>query len=1018
MLNEFKLLFLQHRGGAASRTDRLLIDAAAAAAAAESSPPLSPSSPSRASMSLTSSPSLHLGSASTPLASAPLLHSSASSVPALRSSTSPRARHSVAVTSLPPDDGGANADVSLTRPVQSRSAEVAVVSGRTNSKNGRLHTSDETSLVSGSSVDKNSPRDSPASGGESVVESDELAVTAKESGRRRGRASMHVRSDSVGAILSIPQRPGRRTPRLRFLDVPLELLAEEMAAHEIRLMHAVGPREFLNQGWQKNADLNLAPNITAIIDRFNQVSYWTTTEVLTKDTPQLMAKTIKRFIKLAWIFYEMNNFNSLMEIVSGLNSAAVQRLSVWKEVPEKYARRFREMDALMEMKQNYRSYRERLAELLPFLLTSPASPAASASSPLTSLHSSHSLPTSLSLSIAAVSASASGAAASAQQPPASPSSSASSKKAGKVVPYFAVFLRDVTFAMVGNPLYLPPAQKPPTTKAKPTTASPARPRRRLSESDAENAKNVEENENKNENESEDEEGEEEMQRGRETPIEGGAINMDRVQLMYDQVQTFQLLRHEMRGYEFLERQKREKEDKEFLRRLIREYQADLRAITNADLLYDLSLAAEGNALPANALSTSPGPRSPARQSVMAPAAPPPPPSSRNSLSSSSSTTATRQTLPSLVSAFGSIASSSSAVVSRDSSRTHRLSVSNSLSPPLSPASSSPIASAAAAFSRSSSGSIRLRSASDDAGMAASGSSVDVDTGDDTEDDDVDLDYGDVEPEAAAKQRQSPKPTTRRKSRLRRKDVQSMRRVASSPDNNNGGGDEATTTKAAAKRPTASSSSRSAFGLRRSSEPSAAEAELSSTSSSSDSSPSTTANGDLFTSSSTLSLAHLLHASSSSSSPSSSSTLSTSPPSSSSLSTSKGSRREFTFHKGKANISDGDLVSKVAVEVRSFVGNVSRPLLLTFRDTFDDFLGKAGLRHENSPVVSFLYEAPRSSPPSGESTTTPTPAAATTAVVKGEKLVVEDDEGFDAFKRWALRQSERATIDVWLFVGVY
>lgn len=112
------------------------------------------------------------------------------------------------------------------------------------------------------------------------------------------------------------------------------------------------------------------------------------------------------------------------------------------------------------------------------------------------------------------------------------------------------------------------------------------------------------------------------------------------------------------------------------------------------------------------------------------------------------------------------------------------------------------------------------------------------------------------------------------------------------------------------------------------------------------------------------------------------------------------------------------MSKVAVEVRSFVGNVSRPLLLTFRDTFDDFLGKAGLRHENSPVVSFLYEAPRSSPPSGESTTTPTPAAATTAVVKGEKLVVEDDEGFDAFKRWALRQSERATIDVWLFVGVY
>ncbi len=73
-------------------------------------------------------------------------------------------------------------------------------------------------------------------------------------------------------------------------------------------MHAVGPREFLDQGWQKNADLNLAPNITAIIDRFNQVSYWTTTEVLTKDTPQLMAKTIKRYAPLrSW---SCSSFNS------------------------------------------------------------------------------------------------------------------------------------------------------------------------------------------------------------------------------------------------------------------------------------------------------------------------------------------------------------------------------------------------------------------------------------------------------------------------------------------------------------------------------------------------------------------------------------------------------------------------------------------------------------------------------------------------------------------------------------
>jgi hypothetical protein len=104
---------------------------------------------------------------------------------------------------------------------------------------GRLYTSDESNLASGrdhqdGAEGKTSPRDTTS--GDASDGSDEHSATTREGGRRRvGRNSAHVRSDSVGAILSITQRPGgRRTPRLRFLDVPLEILAEEMSAHEIR----------------------------------------------------------------------------------------------------------------------------------------------------------------------------------------------------------------------------------------------------------------------------------------------------------------------------------------------------------------------------------------------------------------------------------------------------------------------------------------------------------------------------------------------------------------------------------------------------------------------------------------------------------------------------------------------------------------------------------------------------------------------------------------------------------------
>lgn len=110
--------------------------------------------------------------------------------------------------------------------------------------------------------------------------------------------------------------------------------------------------------------------------------------------------------------------------------------------------------------------------------------------------------------------------------------------------------------------------------------------------------------------------------------------------------------------------------------------------------------------------------------------------------------------------------------------------------------------------------------------------------------------------------------------------------------------------------------------------------------------------------------------------------------------------------------NGERVARVVIEIRSLVGNVSRPLLLTFLDSFDDFLAKAALRHTN-PVTAFIYEAT----PSEGAASQQQPSSTSNADSKPRRVTVHSEEEFDVFKQWALQQRER-TIDIWLVTGVF
>jgi hypothetical protein len=83
-----------------------------------------------------------------------------------------------------------------------------------------------------------------------------------------------------------------------------------------------------------------------------------------KSSLEAAAATVKRFIRLGKEFHKIHNFNGLMEILGGLNNSSVQRLKkVWELVPEKSRDQFQRLEELMEAKQNYKNYREHIAEI-------------------------------------------------------------------------------------------------------------------------------------------------------------------------------------------------------------------------------------------------------------------------------------------------------------------------------------------------------------------------------------------------------------------------------------------------------------------------------------------------------------------------------------------------------------------------------------------------------------------------------------------------------------------------------
>ncbi|KAL6049934.1 RasGEF [Balamuthia mandrillaris] len=110
-------------------------------------------------------------------------------------------------------------------------------------------------------------------------------------------------------------------------------LARELTAYDYDLFMKIPDSEFFE--WQRSGSNDKAyhcPNIVAFIRRFDEVSFWVSTAILIQLTHKDRRKVVKSMIKLAKELHGIGNYNGLIQIISGLNNSYVQRLkSLWQD---------------------------------------------------------------------------------------------------------------------------------------------------------------------------------------------------------------------------------------------------------------------------------------------------------------------------------------------------------------------------------------------------------------------------------------------------------------------------------------------------------------------------------------------------------------------------------------------------------------------------------------------------------------------------------------------------------------
>ena len=99
------------------------------------------------------------------------------------------------------------------------------------------------------------------------------------------------------------------------------------------------------------------------------MSKWIASEILREDNLKTRVAVLKHAIDIAYKCLALNNFNAVMEIISGLHTSALFRLKqTWNSLSSKSEKHFEECKTIMCRDQNFKTFRNFLHSVNPPLI--------------------------------------------------------------------------------------------------------------------------------------------------------------------------------------------------------------------------------------------------------------------------------------------------------------------------------------------------------------------------------------------------------------------------------------------------------------------------------------------------------------------------------------------------------------------------------------------------------------------------------------------------------------------------
>jgi hypothetical protein len=192
---------------------------------------------------------------------------------------------------------------------------------------------------------------------ESEVEPERRPVLLKTLNRVRERQTEIEMLPPISIKFKTPQPP-------RLIDLEPEEIARQLTLDTWMMYSKVKPVEFFDCAWAKPKLQHLAPNLLALISRFNYYAQWVISEIVSERRLKARKQIFTKFIRIAAHLREIGNFHVMYSIITAFSNSSVSRLKWTIEKLSKTSKQIlQDLETLMAMEGSFRNYREALQQI-------------------------------------------------------------------------------------------------------------------------------------------------------------------------------------------------------------------------------------------------------------------------------------------------------------------------------------------------------------------------------------------------------------------------------------------------------------------------------------------------------------------------------------------------------------------------------------------------------------------------------------------------------------------------------